>query len=124
MGIAHQQVAVADWVQAGRFSTGLDPLKVASGPTEPVKANLECDVWPRETGGDGRVTKEDYDLIGQFSVGSQTPANGAEFQKADVAPKATGGDGKLTVSDLVQAGRYVSGSDPLQTASGPTSPVK
>ncbi len=86
--------------------------------------NPECDVWPRETGGDGVVTKEDWQLISQFSVGALQPTPGLEFQKADCAPRSAGGDGKINVSDLVQAGRYVRGLDVLVPASGPTGPVR
>lgn len=117
------KIDVADWVQAGRYWEGLDSVQTAGGPTEPVKIAYECDVWPRETAGDGRVTQEDYDLIGKLSVGSETAQKGLEFQKADSAVRSTLGDGQIVVSDWVQCGRYLSGLDPLTPVGGPTEPV-
>lgn len=114
------KINVQDLVQAGRFAKGLDTLVEAGGPTGPVE-NWECDVYP--VGSDGRVTVEDWNRVGQMSVGNATVTSGLEFQKADCAPKSTGGDGRIDVADWVQAGRYAQGLDQLQPVSGPNSPV-
>ncbi len=82
---------------------------------------LECDVWPKGSG-DGRVSTEDYNLLGQMSVGAVVPLPGVEFQKADCAPAASGGDGVVNAVDLTQAGNYANATAPtIPSASGPTS---
>ncbi len=115
------KIDVADWVQAGRYWEGLDPLQTAGGPTEPISVVYEGDVWPRPNG-DGRITQEDYDQVGRFSVGLDVPQKESEFQRADVAPKDSKGDGQIVVSDWVQTGRYWQNLDSLQTVGGPTGP--
>ena len=84
---------------------------------------LEGDVAPRETNGDGRLSSADWVQVGRFSSGLDQVQNGIEFQKADCAAIETKGDGVLDTVDWVQAGRYTSALDLAQTAGGPTQPA-
>ena len=57
---------MVDLVQAGRFAKGLGALVGVCEPTGPVATNWKCDVGP--AGGDGWVTMENWNRIGQMSV--------------------------------------------------------
>jgi hypothetical protein len=85
-------------------------------------AGYEADAAPRGAG-NGRVTATDWVQIGRFIAGLESPASGAEFQRADCAPRATRGDGRIDLEDWAQAGRYASGADALLPAGGPNAPV-
>lgn len=88
-----------------------------------VVPGYEADVTPRPSGNNnGTLTITDWVQVGRFVAGLDTPAVGAEFQRADCAPRDTKGDGRLTVADWVQAGRYL-GTDPIVAAGGPAQPV-
>jgi hypothetical protein len=80
---------------------------------------IEADVNPTPDG-NGTVTTSDWTRVGNFAAGTETPASGAEFQRADCAPKSSLGNGVISTSDWVQSGRYAAGLDPPAIAGGPT----
>lgn len=89
-----------------------------------IVAGLEADVSPRPSGSGGAgLTVGDWVQIGRFAAGLDTPAPGAEFQRADCAPAASFGDGRMTIADWVQAGRFAAGLDSVLPASGPSEPT-
>ncbi|MCX8155615.1 MAG: immunoglobulin domain-containing protein [Verrucomicrobiae bacterium] len=90
-----------------------------SGVINLMPTEYEADVAPRGAP-DRLVTVVDWVQVGRFVAALDTPAAGAEFQRADCAPRSEGGNGLLTASDWVQAGRYAAGLDPLAIVSGPT----
>lgn len=76
---------------------------------------LEADVNPRRVG-DGWVTWEDVNQIGNFAAGLQSIYPGCEFMRADCQPRETLGDGIVDAADWVQALRYYYGWDPITVA--------
>jgi hypothetical protein len=91
----------------------------SNGTVTLTPSDLEADVTPRP-GGDRNLDILDWVQVGRFVAALDTPATGAEFQRADCAPRSTLGDGQFKVTDWVQAGRYAAGLDPLTLAGGPS----
>ncbi len=79
----------------------------------------EADVQSRPIG-DGFIDSDDIQQIRAFSVGSGTPYQLNEFQRADASPRSTGGDGVVDGDDVQQTRRYSVGTDAKQLAVGPT----
>ena len=104
--------------------SGLRSLASEVGSLQPYTGSqYECDVWPRDTGGDGKVTEDDWKQVGNFSVRLDIPVPGIEFQKADCSPYNTKGDGRILTSDWVTAGRVSKGLEALQIVGGPDHPI-
>ncbi len=85
-----------------------------------VAQTYEGDVSPRSAP-DGFVDASDVQQIRRFVVGSDTPNQTGEFQRADCAPRSTSGDGFIDASDIQQARRYAVGTDSPQLSGGPSS---
>ena len=80
----------------------------------------EADIAPHFNG-DGSILSNDVIQVRRFFNQSQTPDSSTnEFQRADSSPYATKGDGIIASDDVVQTRRYQNGTNPQQTAGGPT----
>ena len=91
-----------------------------SPATVTIAAGFEGDVAPRQNGGNGAVTEDDWTQAGRYAAGLETAIAGSEFRRADTAPRATLGNGVITVADWVQTGRYAAALDPIVPSGGPT----
>jgi len=87
------------------------PMITQNSTVTLVPAEYEADVYPR-TGGDHKLTAQDWAEVGRMVAGLEVPTNSDEFLRADCSPRGAP-DGVLTVADWVQAGRYQAGLDPL-----------
>ncbi len=107
-------------VSSNTISATLPPQSITLFAAAPSSQTYEGDVSPRSVA-DGFVDASDVQQIRRFVVGSDTPNQTGEFQRADCAPRSTSGDGFVDADDIQQARRYAVGTDSPQLSGGPSS---
>ena len=118
---ANQISRLADVGASGNaINASLPPQSITLFVAASSSQNYEADVTPRGNV-DGFVDADDVQQIRRFVVGSDTPNQIGEFQRADCAPRSTSGDGFIDADDIQQTRRYAVGIDNAQLAGGPSS---
>jgi hypothetical protein len=91
-----QQITINDWVQEGRFITGLDTVSNAN-------EFQRADCAPRATEGDGRLTVADWVQVGRYAEGLDTPeAIGGPSAPAGTNSNVASSSRVISLSPLVQ----------------------